>query len=368
MVSRPIIKRLIFQYLQRMLIQKTSLLLRRLVLAMQLKKLTILLANYSFSKSKRQIYSGFPNLVSHADLAKPHDIHKIPILENNKFNIVLLIKQVEEKQSEVNSDKKRKRSALTELATLKDQQTPNTSRLVWFTLLDSTGQPYKGSGATASVLINPSCVIDQFRDAVKVKNSIKLASLDASDLIVYKNHSSFRDKEVPLEEDSLINDLGGSKKDGIIVVVPGQPIQSSNQPQVIGSKPIHKRRQRWIQFEKVLEELQKKDSTITWGNLLSKLTPPEYSSIAQKFNTILNTKNYVQPRRYLDDAQFAYLEKHLSYSTLLLENATFLHLLITHICTILGDVIIGGSQFSLGFGRNHFDCIFFPQNPKTPFI
>ena len=65
--------------------------------------------------------------------------------------------------------------------------------LVWFLLLDSaTGQPYKGT--TVSSILRSSLVvpvIDQFRKAVKVKYSNKLLSVDAGDLIVYKNKAAF---------------------------------------------------------------------------------------------------------------------------------------------------------------------------------
>jgi hypothetical protein len=109
--------------------------------------------------------------------------------------------------------------------------------LIWFILVDSdTGQSYKGTSAS-SVSLPSGSVIDQFRDAVKVKHSNKLSSIDAADLVVYKNKASFdkrndvlnhydSEEGKPLEEDSFIAGLGKSKKEALIVVVP-VPIPSS---------------------------------------------------------------------------------------------------------------------------------------------
>ena len=71
---------------------------------------------------------------------------------------------------------------------------------IWFHLYDyGTGKPYKGTTAT-SVSIPPSAVIDQFRDAVKVKYSDShLKGISPSDLLVFKNKQSF-DKRVAAVE------------------------------------------------------------------------------------------------------------------------------------------------------------------------
>ena len=100
--------------------------------------------------------------------------------------------------------------------------------LVWFLLLDSaTGQPYKGTSADA-VSLSPGSVVVQFRDAVKAKHSNKLSSFDAADLLVYKNKAAFDKRNAPvddgkvepLEEDSLLDGLGRSKKEALVVAVP----------------------------------------------------------------------------------------------------------------------------------------------------
>jgi hypothetical protein len=98
--------------------------------------------------------------------------------------------------------------------------------LIWYLLLDSTtGLPYKGTTADKVFLPSQADVAD-FRDAVKAKNSHKLSSKDAADILVYKNKTSFDkrnldvEKEEPLEEDSLVDGLGKSKKEALIVLVP----------------------------------------------------------------------------------------------------------------------------------------------------
>ena len=102
------------------------------------------------------------------------------------------------------------------------------SPLVWFQLLDSaTGQPYKGTSAD-KVAVSSTADVADFRDAVKAKFSNKLSSFDAADLVVYKNKAAFdkrnsaidEGKEGPLEEDSLMEGLGTSKKEALVVVVP----------------------------------------------------------------------------------------------------------------------------------------------------
>ncbi|KAI3653953.1 hypothetical protein MP228_001104 [Amoeboaphelidium protococcarum] len=122
------------------------------------------------------------------------------------------------------------------------QQQSMPSPLVWFLLLDSaTGEPYKGTSADY-VSLPPGSVIAQFREAAKAKHQNKLSSVDAADLLVYKNKAAFDKrnasvddgKEVPLEEDFSIDGLGKSKKEALVVVVPlpilPSQIQSSSFP------------------------------------------------------------------------------------------------------------------------------------------
>ena len=113
------------------------------------------------------------------------------------------------------------------------QQSSSTSHppspLVWFLLLDSeTGEPYKNT-TTDYVSHPPGAVVAEFRDAVRSKNPNKLASVDASDLLVYKNKAAFDKKEEPLRSSRILYGLGETEEDALVVAVPPPPIQPSLQ-------------------------------------------------------------------------------------------------------------------------------------------
>ena len=94
-----------------------------------------------------------------------------------------------------------------------DQQPP----LIWFQLVDSDGQPYKGS-SVSSVSLPPASVINGFRQVVI--NANPESSLDASQLKIYKNKTAFDGKEEALEDDCLVSGLGLSDKEALVVLVP----------------------------------------------------------------------------------------------------------------------------------------------------
>jgi hypothetical protein len=190
-------------------------------------------------------------------------------------------------------------------------------RLIWYQLVDSsTGQPYKAARADKLSVSTDADVAD-FRNAVKLKwdEPGYLKDVPAGALIVYKNKAAFDernaadDKEEPLEEDSLINDLGKSKKEALIVLVPS--VSSSTIPSVIAStrrEPHPKRKQRWIQLNEILHENAKRSkingsiaySYVTWNQVKS----------------ILNPEEYVQPQKDLPNKEsFNNLVTHLSYAT-----------------------------------------------------
>ncbi len=105
--------------------------------------------------------------------------------------------------------------------------------LVWFLLLDSTaGEPYRGTSAS-SVSLPSGLVVDQFRDAVHVKNSSILTGIASSQLHVYKNKTAFDKrnddvgKEEPLDPTLPLGALG-VKEAPLIVVVPAS--NASNLP------------------------------------------------------------------------------------------------------------------------------------------
>jgi hypothetical protein len=109
-------------------------------------------------------------------------------------------------------------------------QTSMSSPLIWFLLVDSaTGDPYKGttvSSVVRSTLVVP--MVAAFRSAVKKKYSTNLSFVDTGDLLVYKNKAAFdrrnatfdEGKEEPLEEDSVLTDLGKSETEALVVIVP----------------------------------------------------------------------------------------------------------------------------------------------------
>jgi hypothetical protein len=104
--------------------------------------------------------------------------------------------------------------------------------LIRFQLVEmATGEPYQNSSCSSvlrSSLVVP--VVDQFRDAVKLKCSNKLASVDAGDLVVYKNKAAFDkrktmlddEKEEPLKASCVLDGLGKTDEDEdmLVVVVP----------------------------------------------------------------------------------------------------------------------------------------------------
>jgi hypothetical protein len=74
----------------------------------------------------------------------------------------------------------------------------------------------------------PGAVVADFWDAVRSKNPNKLASVDASDLLIYKNKAAFdnrsaaieKRKEEPLKSSCILDGLGETEEDALIVFVP----------------------------------------------------------------------------------------------------------------------------------------------------
>ncbi|KAG2878088.1 hypothetical protein PC115_g23174 [Phytophthora cactorum] len=98
------------------------------------------------------------------------------------------------------------------------------ARKVWFQLVDAaTRGAYADTTADSLRVPEDAEDIGDLRDAVFTKVSRALpASLIASNLRVYSNRTAYDAKENPLEEDSSIDALGGSKKNALIVEVPQQ--------------------------------------------------------------------------------------------------------------------------------------------------
>ncbi len=99
--------------------------------------------------------------------------------------------------------------------------------LIWFRLVDTAGQSYKGT-SDSSILSSSLAfsVVDQFRKAVKAEYADShLKGIAPSDLIVYKNQTAF-DKENPLDPKESLDFL--ESKNVLIVVVPSSIKTSSN--------------------------------------------------------------------------------------------------------------------------------------------
>jgi len=124
-----------------------------------------------------------------------------------------------------------------------------TSTKFWFLLLDSaTGQPYKGTTADF-VSLPPGADVADFRKCVLRENSNKLASVDASDLLVYRNKAAFdkrnsscidEGKVEPLKATRNLDGLGETEEDALIVVIPSllsPSIQPSQQIQPLSLPP-----------------------------------------------------------------------------------------------------------------------------------
>ncbi|KAI3649826.1 hypothetical protein MP228_005458 [Amoeboaphelidium protococcarum] len=153
-----------------------------------------------------------------------------------------------------------------------------SSPLVWFLLLDGvTGEPYKGTSADY-VSLQPGSVIAQFKDAVQLKYDLPnyLQDISSSTLLVYKNKAAFDKrnaavddgKEEPLEVDSLIDGLGQSKQEDMLVVVVPLPIlrsqtQSSSFPlcgvPFFNSIDNANERDGWVQFGHTIPSTTLKD-------------------------------------------------------------------------------------------------------------
>lgn len=93
------------------------------------------------------------------------------------------------------------------------------SSLVWFTLVDSEGQPFKDA-SPSKVHVPASSDVDDFRKAVKAEYANKLSSVDSGDLLVCENSAAFNESKY-LEAYKPISGLGTSFEDALVVVVPG---------------------------------------------------------------------------------------------------------------------------------------------------
>ena len=105
------------------------------------------------------------------------------------------------------------------------------SLFIWYLLVDSVnGEPYKGTSVSSVLrasLVAPLVV--QFRRAVKAEYADShLKRVASSDLPVYKNKSAFDKRndsvldedDKPLKSSDLLDNLGATEEEALIVAVP----------------------------------------------------------------------------------------------------------------------------------------------------
>jgi hypothetical protein len=193
--------------------------------------------------------------------------------------------------------------------------------LVWYLLLDSaSGEPYKNTSVSSVVrssLVVP--VVDQFRKAVHLEYDKPkyLQDTPPSALLVYKNKAAFdkrnaavdEGKEEPLKSSCLLDGLGITEEDALIVVVPSSrsSSRSTSESSLTGKEPNPKRKQRWIELNDILEGNAKKSKT-------NDSTAYSYVTWNQVKN-VFNPTNYIQSRRKIDDDQLSFLAQYLSITT-----------------------------------------------------
>jgi hypothetical protein len=91
---------------------------------------------------------------------------------------------------------------------------------VWYLLVNADGSPFEGTGPD-KVELSASTDIANFRDAVKKKNTRKLAMVDASDLKVYLNKDELGGDQLGASKAlNSIGDAGKTEGNALLVVVP----------------------------------------------------------------------------------------------------------------------------------------------------
>jgi hypothetical protein len=151
---------------------------------------------------------------------------------------------------------------------------------------------------------------------VHLENSNKLAGIDASDLLVYKNKVAFdarnnaedKGKEQPLDPTESIGVLG-SNQDMLVVVVPSPRISSQTASDSSHKKaPDPNRKKRWDELNEIFDR-KKKSAKATNDSTA-------YSSISWRdVKPLFAPSSYVQLQRPVDDILLNFLAEYLSYAT-----------------------------------------------------
>jgi len=195
----------------------------------------------------------------------------------------------------------------------------SSPRFVWFLLLDSaTGEPYQDTLASRVSVDSSADVIDVVKAVIKKykeEDPTMLAGIASSKFRVYKNKAAFDKrnaddgKEDPLEEDALVDGLGTSKKEALVIVVPSSRSSSlsTSESSLAKKEPNPKRKERWVELNAILGDNAKKSKTFDSTG---------YSDVSWKeVETIFNLKKYVQPKQEVDNVQMDILASYLTFTT-----------------------------------------------------
>jgi len=118
---------------------------------------------------------------------------------------------------------------------------------IWYHLIDlTTGQSYRHTTASSVKLFSYDS-IDDCRQAIRDENRNKLATVDASDLLVYKNKEAFDNRTHSSEEgyggylhSAEFLDGLGTKQDMLVIAVPSNLYMSTNMESKDISKNLYK--------------------------------------------------------------------------------------------------------------------------------
>ncbi|KAJ3206067.1 hypothetical protein HDU67_008410, partial [Dinochytrium kinnereticum] len=124
-----------------------------------------------------------------------------------------------------------------------------------------------------------------------------------------RNAAIDNEKEEPLKSSRLMDGLGETEEEALVVVVPSSrsSSRSTSASSLTGKEPNPKRLQRWIELNEILEGSAKKTKTND---------STAYSNVTwNQVKTVFSPTNYVQTRRNIDDAQLSFLAQYLSITT-----------------------------------------------------
>ena len=88
----------------------------------------------------------------------------------------------------------------------------------WIRVVDSQGAGYKGSTATR-VTVDDDAIIDDLRDAVKLRHPQIPTTIGPSQLTVFKSVDDIHNSQ-PLKGSFTISGLGYNEDEALVVVVP----------------------------------------------------------------------------------------------------------------------------------------------------